>query len=187
MSERYTTKDALKRNLTTKDGESLEATLDKALAAASDMVDHYCHRRFDRTAAEARQFALDIETAVVWTDDIAALPTTVEIRTTNTDVWTALQAAEWSTRQPQQGHPYSALLRIGGRWPAELFPTVRVTAEFGWPAVPPSIEQATRLLAARYVVRPKDALLMAATAKGEMLRYDPDVKHLLRPFVRSWS
>lgn len=189
VREDYTTKARVEDDLTlVPSDERTTRRLDTSLDAAHGAVDGHCHRVFTRTAsAEARTFALDDASPILWTGDMATAPTMVEVRTSAGGAWTELPATAWAVREPAKpGHPYQAIARLGANWPAELFATVRVTAVWGWAAVPASVEQATRLLAVRYVARPKMAI-MRSTPTDELLLYDPDVRHLLRPFVLGWS
>lgn len=79
------------------------------------------------------------------------------------------------------------LVRVDGCWPLWGSTRVRVTAKWGWPAVPEEIKNATLLLAGR-LFRRKDSL---EGVKGfsdlgviRVSRYDPDYDALIGPYVR---
>lgn len=69
-----------------------------------------------------------------------------------------------------------------GLWGWEL----RVTARWGWPAIPAQIAEAGRLLAARLYRRkdsPQGVLGSAEWGVARVSRFDPDVESLIAPFI----
>ncbi|WP_419932030.1 hypothetical protein [Candidatus Poriferisodalis sp.] len=168
------------------DTDDRAAAVEPALNAAHDAVDRHCHRTFGKLdTAEAREFVVPYASELLTVPDMAEAPTQVVMRVEFSHPWDD-EGLTWTTRPTPPGQPYAALIRIGGPWPAALFPTVAVTAKWGWPSVPASVTQATRLLAVRYISRFKKPLL-ADGPDGQLLRVDPDVRWLLRPFVRAWD
>lgn len=79
------------------------------------------------------------------------------------------------------------LQRINAVWPLWGPQRVRVTAKWGWPAVPEEIKNATLLLAGR-LFRRKDSLEgvkgFADLGVVRVSKYDPDYNDLIGPYVR---
>ncbi|WP_163553041.1 phage gp6-like head-tail connector protein [Candidatus Frankia alpina] len=81
-----------------------------------------------------------------------------------------------------EGRPVTALLRVG--W--TLGQRVRVTARWGWPAVPDEVAQAAQIQAARLFKRKDSPEGVAGSAEWGAIRLgrvDPDVATLLAPYV----
>jgi hypothetical protein len=129
------------------------------ITAASRKVDAICHRTFGPHdgAATARDFRpLDCE--MVFVDDCYDI-SAVGVDDADTGLYaTAWSAASYDTDPPngigpngQEGWPITTLRSIG----ALYFPTclrrraVRVTAKWGWEAIPADVKEATYLLANR--------------------------------------
>lgn len=158
-----------------------------AIRAASRAVDDDTGRRFYADVnVSQRQFRTNTNVAygmdgeLVLVDDIASLTgLIVEIGTgsswqTVTDyIPEPLTALAW-------GLPVTGLRRTLSYWlPSRQ---VRVTARWGWPAVPPPIREATELLAARSFKRKDAPFGVAGFADFGAIRIsgdDPDVERLL--------
>lgn len=193
----YSTIDVLKLavGMPLSDG-TRDALLNLALVGASRGVEKYCDGRepggfYLDTTATARVF--DIRGAVrcdsywgewIKVDDIGSVSgLIVEISSDNT-IWSTLTGIETG--------PDNALVR--GRAIDTLFsPTfqfsyrrlARVTARWGWPAVPDEVEQATLLQASRLYRRKDSPEGVAGSADWGLVRVpnlDPDVKALLADF-----
>lgn len=79
------------------------------------------------------------------------------------------------------------LQRVVGCWPLWGTQRVRVTARWGWPAVPENIKNATILLAARLFRRkdsPEGVKGFSDLGVVRVSRYDPDYDNLISPFVK---
>jgi len=168
----------------------------RALTAASRAVDFATGRRFwiDADANQVRYYSPAAADAL-WVDDIVTL-TTLEVDLggdgTFEETWTlntdftleplnaAADSRPWESIRV---HPRS------GRYFA-LYPrSVKVTAKFGWAAVPDGIKEATTLVASRLVKRKREAPFGVAGIgfDGSAVRIattDPDVAMLLAPFTR---
>lgn len=83
-----------------------------------------------------------------------------------------------------QSRPITTLLR-GSSWPLSGMQRVRVTAKWGWPAVPDDVRQACLIQASR-LFRRKDSPegVMGGSEWGvvRVSRVDPDAKALLDPY-----
>ncbi|SCL43165.1 hypothetical protein GA0074692_6743 [Micromonospora pallida] len=82
------------------------------------------------------------------------------------------------------GQPITTLIAPpGGYWAG---PRVRVTARWGWPAVPDEISRAALLLANRLYMRkdsPGGVVGSAEWGAVRLSRWDPDVEELVGPYV----
>ena len=182
MREDYTTKSRVEDDLTlVADDTRTAQRIDAAMNASHAFVDDHCGRRFDRSASEAREFVAYYAADWLHVGDMAIVPTQVRIKRTRSGAWTVLDpASEWAVRPPEHGRPWRVLLRPDGLcWPQDVFPRVEVTTEWGWAAVPAFIEEATRLIAVRYVARPKWSVMQFSSDGSSLLRVDPDVELIL--------
>ncbi|MER7002210.1 hypothetical protein ABT297_04065 [Dactylosporangium sp. NPDC000555] len=159
------------------------------LDAASRGADAYCGgRQFwrDRIAstrvfrARGRVDASDSDGELIIVDDIAS---TVDMVVEVGDGTTWIQVADYDT-EPENAlakrRPINALRRRGGRWSSYRF--VRVTARWGWPAVPAAVIQATQIQASRLYKRRTSPEGVTGTAEWGVVRLakiDPDVQALL--------
>lgn len=161
-------------------------------SAADQMVDAYCGRSFTAagTAATTHVYAAH-DAAWVAIDDASSV-TLVE--TYNGSTWTAWDAADW------QGEPLNGI-QSGQQWPTtalravttKTFPPtsaawVRVTATWGWPAVPDVVQHAAMMQAARLFKRRDSVLGIAGGPDTGLIRVgralDGDVAQLLGPYRR---
>lgn len=167
-----------------------DALLTRALTAASRQIDQKTGRRFwlddsattrvfgasGRTTPDGRLLVDDI-------GDLAGL--LVETGTPGGTTWTA---TTWYETAPAnavpQGAPVTELAPTSGSvWPGGR---VRVTARWGWPAVPAEISLATLLLASRLFMRkdsPEGLTGSAEFGSVRVSRWDPDVEALVAPYV----
>lgn len=79
------------------------------------------------------------------------------------------------------------LQRVVGCWPLWGATRVRVTAKWGWPAVPENIKNATILLAVRLFRRkdsPEGVAGFGDMGVVRVGRFDPDYDNLIGPYVR---
>lgn len=190
LTDPYLTVDAFKLRigLTAADQDT---ALEQTLKAASRQIDNWCGRTFNKSdAGTVKYFSarnagfLDLGDTV----SVAELATdTTGLRTYET-VWDAVDydlfpfdAADWSL-------PYSRLQSSTlGLLALPFLPRgVRVTGQFGWPAVPDVIAEATALQANRLWAR-KNAPF-GIVGSGELgqavaiTSLDPDVKSMLAPY-----
>lgn len=167
-----------------------------ALVSASRTVDELTSRRFyaDSDANQIRYYTPYRPDRLV-VDDIVTLTELASDQsggTTFGTVWTAnthfvlepLNAA--SEGQPWEEirvHPNSGQLLPCG-YPR----SVRVTAKFGWAAVPEPVRVATGIIATKLVKRAKDAPMGVLTffdgSAVRMSRFDPQIDELLSDYKR---
>lgn len=176
-----------------------DAQLDLAIAAASRAVDRACGRQFGLSAnLEPRYYTAKLDPIgnrmAVEIDDVQELDGLQVHADHDGDDTYAREVTSYTPRPRNalaEGFPYTQLMV--GRGASVGFPSdldaVRVTARFGWSAVPPAVKEATALQASRLVSR-RDAPFGVAgsPAMGSEVRLlaklDPDVEVALRPYRR---
>ena len=169
-----------------------------AIIAASRAVDEICHRRFyaDPNANQVRYYTIDPRTPrVLELDDVTTMTTLATDDDGNGTYETTWTVDRDFVLEPlnaaADGRPYERLrLHPNGLYVLPTFPkSVKVTAAFGWAAVPSAVSEATRLIAIRVVKRVRDAIfgVVALGLEGEAVRIartDPDVMLLLHNYIR---
>ncbi len=194
MANEYATLATLKNQLGIPEtDDSRDGRLTRSLAAASRGIDRDTGRRFYLTDTPTariinplRRTYRDQDGDHLLTADIGSLTgLTVEVGAgpTFTDI-TQLVEAE-PTDALDQGLPITSLLRSGA-WPTGGGSRVRITARWGWPAVPVEVEQATLLQASRLAKRadsPEGVTGSAEWGVVRVSRIDPDVHALIKHFV----
>lgn len=81
----------------------------------------------------------------------------------------------------------TALMLTAGIWATDPFTRVRVTARWGWPAVPPRVKEATLLQASRLYARrksPQGAIGSADWGVMSVRKSDPDYAGLISQFEK---
>ena len=167
IGDPYATKDDLKAYLGITSAAA-DAVLDDAVQAASRKIDECTDRHFNKDSVATPRLFTPQTPFEVQLDDIADITgMTVELdsgRSGNFDVTLAPTDYEL---EPINGlingqqWAYERLRSVNGYWlPTPLFTrrskTIRVTAIWGWPVVPPPIKRATLILAAQ-MYKLKDA------------------------------
>lgn len=164
-NEYYITRDTLKLALDIT-GTDRDALLDVALAAASRAVDDHCGRRFNADAtASARVYSpcdhlvrsADGDLMIVH-DISSTTDLLVEVGASGGASWAPVTDVETGPDNALAlGRPITFLRSLGGSWWTYTAGTgrIRVTAHWGWPAVPEPIAQVTLSLAARLADNPK--------------------------------
>ncbi|MEW1719779.1 phage gp6-like head-tail connector protein [Streptomyces sp. NPDC093109] len=188
MANEYATRDALKLRLGLEDDDTTrDELLDNALAAAARGIDTATGRRFWLDdLPSARSFTLagrtvrDEAGTRVLLDDMGADPELVE--TGGAGTWSPLTGYDTAPDNALlRGRPITAL--SGAGWGTGR---IRVTARWGWPAVPDEIREATLIQAARLYRRkdsPEGVTGSAEWGVVRLSRRDPDVWALIEHFV----
>jgi hypothetical protein len=178
-------------------GTALNVTLlERAINATSRAIEKHCGgRRFwqDPTPV-ARRYAPDDPT-IAWVDDIS---TTTGLIVATDSLGDGTYATTWAsadyelepTNAAEDGWPWWRIATTG----AFLFPTgrarpgLRVTARFGWAAVPDDVTEAALIRAASLFKRREAPFGVAGMGEFGVVRIsrqgDPDVVDLLHPYVR---
>lgn len=187
-AERYASLEALKQMLT--DRESATMSLVDDLDAASGAVESYCGRVFTLDVAASERVYHVTRPDRVGVDDIAdTTGMTVEIG--RPGAWSTTLTADtdyWLTPNNAlaRAHPYERIWTESRFTPA-TYPTVRVSAIWGWPEVPAEVTKATLLLAARLYSRRTSPTGVAGFGDYGVVRVtasDADVARLLDPFAK---
>jgi hypothetical protein len=176
-----------------------DAQIAWAITSASRAIDKATRRQFGKVSTtEARYYTPEWDKAsgryVLRVDDIhTASGLLVAIDTDEDQTWSTSWTGavyKWPLNAAAEGRPFERLgLPASAACPL-VEGSVRVTAAYGWAAVPATIEQATALQAARYLKR-RDAVFGIAGSPelGSEVRLldklDPDVALMVRSYRRS--
>lgn len=168
--------------------------LDLAREAASRIIDAHCGRRFYLdAAATAKTYRMTGRVCgtddgdLFFIDDIGDTAGLVIEVGNDTDGWTAVttEVEHEPDNALARGRAIEGLLRP--YWTQAARGTrVRVTALWGWPAVPPAVQEAALILAARLYKRkdsPEGVLGSSEWGTVRLSRTDPDVASALADFV----
>lgn len=173
-------------------GESYaDADIGMACTAASSAIDAYSNTRFFATSETRYYTPLDAITDLV-IDDFGGSTVGVSVDVDGDGTYeTAWASGTDFYLEPAnadlEGKPFNRLVirAISGR----SFPTwqraVKVQGAFGWAATPPQVQQAAKILAARYLKRARETPYGILTIVGDGVqaarlgKIDPDVAFLL--------
>lgn len=191
MANEYATPAALKKSLGIIDTDR-DDEIDQALAAASRGIDRDTGRRFwldpvpvTRVFSPHGRIVRDEGGIRLLVDDIGDDADLV-VETGSGASWTTTVDYETAPDNALvRGRPITALSRNSGTW-ASGSARVRVTARWGWPAVPDEVVMATKIQAARLFKRkdsPEGVTGSAEWGVVRLSRIDPDVFALIRHFV----
>lgn len=173
-----------------------DAQLALAIASASRAIDKACRRQFGKVeTATARIYTARLDAVLLrWVVDIDDLMTTdellVEVDTAGDGTYSSI-ATGYSLRPVNaaaDGEPWSQLALSSAV--ATAADAVRVTALWGWAAVPEAIREACLLQASRLIARRDAPFGVAGSPEvGSEVRLlakvDPDVEVSLRPYRRT--
>lgn len=196
----YCDSDVVKNTLTLSGTTFADDDIDAAISAASDAINDYCNRVFDRDLTETVERVYTPQsTELVLIDDL------VELVTLETDqdgdgvherTWTISKEFVLDPANAlADGQAYTQLClnpyRASVPFPAWSPQSVKVTGKFGWPGgVPPKVTEAAQLLTNRLVKRKREAPFGVAGmsdmgAAVRIVHTDPDYANLLRRLVRT--
>jgi endonuclease YncB( thermonuclease family) len=176
--------------------DSRDTLLNRALASASRSIDKTTGRRFWLDPAPVARIynprgrvacTVDGETLLV--DDIGSVTGLVVETGPAAGPWNAVTGYETTPDNAlADGKAITGLLRPNSIWSWHLGSTtrVRVTARFGWPAVPDDIVQACLIQASRLYKRkdsPEGIIGSAEWGVRNLSRRDPDVWALIEPYI----
>jgi hypothetical protein len=163
-----------------------------AVTTASRHVDAYCGRKFSLDAGVTTRLFYPETSHQVSVDDIATTSGLVVAVDTGDD---GVADTTWTTNDYQlepinleEGWPYTRIRAVEGlRFPLTGHrPTVHISAQWGWPAVPEPVKNATLIVAARFYRRRNTPEgFSAGEAFGAIRvssRMDPDAQMMLGPF-----
>jgi len=175
-----------------------DSLLEVAIESASRMIDSYTARTFSNAGTATRNFAATDDLTCIIDDAITVITvqSTDEIGDTYT-TWkeTDYQLEPLNSRSDGLFMPYTGIRAVNDY----SFPVVdqqalvRVTAIWGWPAIPTAIKQATIIQSSRLFKRLDSPLGVAGFGDMGQIRVsrylDPDVEQLAMPFriMRNFS
>jgi hypothetical protein len=158
-----------------------DVALQRAVTRASRAIDRKCGRRFWRDGVPSLKrlshfgrVVSDGYSQILLVDDIAD-----ESSVSVTIAGEPATSISFSPRE--QGEPITGI--VGASWYGGA---IGVTADWGWPAIPESITEATLLLANRRYMRkdsPQGTSGWSAEGPVGVSRFDSDIEDLVEPFV----
>ena len=168
-----------------------------AIGSASREIDGHCRRRFYAdTVTSARIYRRSTEHTVAIDDAVVDSITTVQLDTGQDGTWAyTVAVADWLAE------PLNGVGANGLAWPVTRLrtlgaltipldttsqrPCVKVTARWGWPAIPEPVTQAALILAAEtYKLREAPFGVAGFDQYGAVrIKSLPQVERLLAPFV----
>lgn len=197
MANEYGTLATLKEKLGIEASDTTRNTLlTSALASASRSIDKTTGRRFwldpalvARTYNPRGKVVCDDDGETLLVDDIGSATGLVVETGPAAGPWTTVTGYETTPDNAfVNGRAITGLLRPGSTWAWQRGSTtrVRVTARFGWPAVPDDITEAAMIQASRLYKRkdsPEGIIGSAEWGVRNLSRRDPDVWALIEPYI----
>ena len=183
MAENYVTLVELKQMRDIKDTAD-DALLSRALSVASRRIDGKTRRRFWLDAEATPRLVNAVGRVTpdgrLLVDDIGSLDD-LAVDGGSVGAWSPISG--WETGPDNALDQGWSVTELVGSWPAR----VRITARWGWPAVPEDITMACLLLASRLFSRkesPEGVLGSVEWGSVRVSRWDPDVEALVAPYVQ---
>lgn len=175
-----------------------DTTLQWALDASSEQVDAFTGRRFTADGAGVVRYYAATTSTTVYVDPLqTTTDLAVAVDTDGNGTFDDTFVLDTDYRlapfnAPALSRPWTSLEAITGNTFPEGDRRVRVTARWGWTAVPASVKQATLIQASRLWKRKDSPYGVAGSPEfGNELRLlaalDPDVQALLRPYRHTWA
>ena len=191
----YATLAELKSSLTITDSDD-DALLELAITSTSRMIDDFTGRFFYANGTVGSPVIRYYTPNDPWTLAVDDYVSISEIATDDNfnQTWSTVLAASDFLKEPVnnslRGWPYTRLLATGRYvWPYYLPQACKVTGVWGWPAVPPEVNQACIIQSSRIFVRKQSPFGIAGTPELGTVRLssrlDPDVQAFLRPINRN--
>lgn len=172
-----------------------DALLNKAIAGAERAINNRARRRFDLlTPASQRVYRLRGPRAiqcgeVLVVEDIGSTSGLIVEGSTDGTTYTTIDPTAYSTDPDNalaRNRPITGIRYVGKSW--WQFKTARITAQWGWPAIPDDIIEAALLWAARLYRRKDSPEGVAGSADWGLVRLpnlDPDVRKLVDLYRRN--
>ena len=174
-----------------------DSLLEMAVESASRLIDGYCNRSFISAGTAARYYATN-DPYVVQIDDARTI-TSVETSSSEDGIydvtWNVTAHTGDVQAEPLNDYiggivwPYTRLRAIGDYvFPIDRETTVKVTASWGWPAIPTTVQQAAIIQGSRIFKRLDSPLGVAGFGDLGVMRVsrglDPDVGILVEAYRR---
>lgn len=189
MATQYGSIADLKERLQLEAGDDTrDSVLNSVLDAASRGIDRACGRRFwlddelvERTFNPRGRVANQDDGSLFLVNDIGS----AEGMVVQSGGATVTGYETSPDNALLDGQPITGLLLVNGSW-GSAANRIRITAKFGWPAVPADIVEATLIQASRLFKRkdsPEGVTGSAEWGVVRLSRRDPDVWNLIEPYV----
>jgi len=197
----YATRNQIKAALRIGTADTIDDDLiDNCAGAASRLIDGYCNRKFWAVASATSRLFTAEDSFYCSIDDVAGTAITVQTSNNGDGIFDVTFAVTDYQLEPLNQNldgltwSYDKVRAVGDY----LFPTlnsnygsqalVKITAIFGWPAVPEEVTQATIIQASRLFKRYDSPLGVAGFGDMGAIRVsralDPDVAQLVEPYRR---
>ena len=173
-----------------------DTLIEMAVESASRAIDGYAMRSFYSSGTATRYYAAD-DSYVVQTDDISGTAITLQTSSAGDGVFDTTWKVTDYQLEPNNGYtdglsvPYTRIRAVEDYlYPVEADQAlVKVTAVFGWPAVPIAITQACVIQSSRLFKRLDSPLGVAGFGDMGAVRVsrylDPDVEQLIAPYRKT--
>lgn len=175
-----------------------DTLLSAAISAASEGLDNHTGRLSPgfsldgaataRTYSTRKRVLRTNDGELLFIDEFGSTTGLVVETGTAASSWVAVASTSYET-EPENAiatsRPIRGLLMTNGRWP-QGSTRVRITAKWGWPAVPKVVEQAALIQATRLFMRKDSPEGVAGNAEWGAVRLgrvDPDVQALVKDLV----
>lgn len=150
----YATLSDLKAYLGMQEEDRYDGPLQQALESVTEETEQYCNRQFNKsTSATARIFPVRVTQFVMIDDFWTTTGLVIEVADTATGTYRTLTSGQYELHpfngvvDGQPGWPYwKIVITAGGSLVRDG--RVRVTAQWGWTAVPAPVRQACLIMAA---------------------------------------
>lgn len=197
LTNAYCTLQDVKNALAIDDPQD-DLAIEAAIMSASRMIDDYTGRFFYKDGTQASPVVRYYTAKDWWTCNVDDFTVITQIATddnfdqTYSTVWAADDFMIEPVNNPRRGWPLTRILAIGAYvFPFNLPQSVKVTAAWGWSAVPEEVKMACKLQASRFFIRRQSPFGIAGSPEIGTVRLssrlDPDVELLLKPFRKlSW-
>ena len=173
-----------------------DTLIEMAIESASRAIDGFAMRSFYSSGTATRYYAAD-DSNVVQTDDISGTAITLQTSSAGDGVFDTTWKVTDYQLEPNNGYtdglsvPYTRIRAVEDYlYPVEADQAlVKVTAVFGWPAVPIAITQACVIQSSRLFKRLDSPLGVAGFGDMGAVRVsrylDPDVEQLIAPYRKT--
>ena len=172
-----------------------DSLLNTSISAASRYIEGYCDRKFEKAALGTAIYIPTGRMDDLIVDDLTSVTSIAIDEDLDLSFSTTLQTIDFqllpvNARSGGLDFPFNRIRpQEDGYWPTAYGrATVRVIGQFGWPAIPDAVREATILQASRLFTRLDSPLGIAGFGDmGAMrvsFRGDPDVMMLLEPYRR---
>ena len=163
-----------------------QADLTRVAEAASTGIRRMCGRAFEPANGQARIFDVPMTAFELLTGDVRAV-TAVDVRRSVSQDWSPVEAGGWQLRYgARRDWPFQSIIRTDGYFFPAGTQVVRITGDWEFETVPPSIEQATLMLAAKLLARAQSPKQVATSFTGAEVDFgsyfDFDIMELVNDF-----